>query len=284
MKYDYTLLDSGNYKKLEQVGPYRMIRPCLQALWSPSHKKEWQKRDFEFERSKEGKSEWKRFKKNLPSTWKINLSDHQKSLIKLTDFGHLGFFPEHHTHYTALEKIVSKNPNKKLKVLNLFAYTGALSLFLARLGAEVTHLDASKKSIEWGKENLGLSKFDQKSIRWIADDVMKFVLREKRRGTHYDGVILDPPTFGRGTKGELWKIEEHLPILLKELMSVLKKDYSFIILSSHTPGHTPLVLKNLLSEATKEKTENLEAFELTVTEKFSQRELPSGACSMYVRK
>ena len=284
MKYDYTLLDSGNYKKLEQVGPYRMIRPCLQAIWSPSKPKEWRTRDFEFERSKEGKSEWKRFKKNLPNTWEINLSDHQKSLIKLTDFGHLGFFPEHHTHYTALENIISKNPEKKLKVLNLFAYTGALSLFLARLGAEVTHLDASKKSIDWGKENLSLSNFDQKSIRWIADDVMKFVLREKRRGSLYDGVILDPPTFGRGTKGELWKIEEHLPVLLKELMDVLKENFSFIILSSHTPGHTPLVLKNLLSESTKEKTENLDAFELTVTEKLSKRELPSGSCAMYLRK
>lgn len=286
MKYDYSLLDSGNFKKLEQVGPYRLIRPCLQAIWGPSRKKEWQTAHFEFKRQKDGSNSWISLGKNKkkPTNWPIHLSDTQKSLVKMTDFGHLGFFPEHHVHTKTLEEIVSQNKkDKELKVLNLFAYTGALSLFLASLGVQVTHLDASKKSIDWAKENLALSNFTKKSIRWIADDVIKFVQREKRRGSLYDGVILDPPTFGRGTKGEVWKIEESLPLLMQDLMGILEKEFSFIILSSHTPGHTPLALRNFLSDYVKDE-KNIDAFELSVTEKFSGRLLPSGACALYKRK
>lgn len=282
MKYDYALLDSGNFKKLEQVGPYRMIRPCLQAIWGPSSKKKWEA-DFEFLRFKDGKSEWKKNKKKLPETWEVHLGARQKSIIKLTDFGHLGFFPEHHAHRDFIDHALSKKKtNESFKILNLFAYTGALSLLSADLGAQVTHLDASKKSIDWAKENLEVSSLKADSIRWITDDVMKFVQREKRRNSFYDAVILDPPTFGRGTKGEVWKIEEHLPLLLKEISQILKKDFSFVILSSHTPGHTPLVLNNLLSEAL-DKKGKLDSFELSLTEKNSGRLLPSGACSIYTR-
>ncbi len=286
MKYDYALLDSGNFRKLEKVGPYLLIRPCLQAIWSPSQEKEWQKAHFEFKRQKDGSTLWSSLEKGKtkPTSWPIHLGHFQKTLVKLTDFGHLGFFPEHHVHTKFLEEVVSKQKSKKdFRVLNLFAYTGALSLFLANLGVQVTHLDASKKSIDWGKENLELSKIDTNFIRWIADDVVKFVQREERRNSLYDGVILDPPTFGRGTKGEVWKIEESLPLLMKDLMKLLKKDFSFIILSSHTPGHTPLALKNLLSDYVQDK-KNIEAFELTVTEELSGRLLPSGSCAIYKKR
>ena len=282
MKYDYSLIDSGNFKKLEQVGPYRLIRPCLQAIWKPSSPKKWNA-DYEFIRSKDEKSLWKKHKKNLPDTWEIFLGSQQKTLIKLTDFGHLGFFPEHHSHRDFLEKtLAKKKKDEPFRILNLFAYTGALSLLSADLNAQVTHLDASRKSIDWAKENLQISNLRAESIRWIADDVMKFVQRESRRNSLYDGVILDPPTFGRGTKGELWKIEEDLPILLKELLNVLKKDFSFIILSSHTPGHTPLVLENLLSDIIPEKNK-IKSFELTLEESHSGRQLPSGSCALYSR-
>lgn len=281
MKYEYTLLDSGNFKKLEQLGPYRMIRPCLQALWSPSQKNEWALSDYEFKRTKDGQGKWKKLKPKLPDQWLISLGE-QKSLVKLTDFGHIGFFPEHHSHTKIIEETITSYQGKQLKVLNLFAYTGFLSLFLARLKTQVTHLDASKKSIEWAKENLRQSKIDTNLIRWITDDVLKFVAREKRRGSFYDGVILDPPSFGRGPKGEVWKIEEDLPVLLEEIISVLVKDFSFIILSSHSPGHTPLVLKNILSEHIC-FPDRIKSFELTVKEKKSKRLLPSGACALYIK-
>lgn len=283
MSYEYTLLDSGDFKKYEQVGPYKIVRPCLQALWSPSSAKKWQP-DYEFIRSKEGKTQWKKHKKSLPETWDVHLGSRQKTLIKLTDFGHLGFFPEHHAHRDFLEKTLGKKrQDEPFKILNLFAYTGALSLLCADLKAHVTHLDASKKSIDWGKENLQISKLREETIRWITDDVMKFVQREARRNSQYDGVILDPPTFGRGTKGEVWKIEEHLPLLLKEISKILKKDFSFIILSSHTPGHTPLVLENLLAESLK-SNKGIDGFELTLKEKNSGRLLPSGSCAIFSRK
>lgn len=279
-KTDYKLLDSGNFQKLEQIGPYRMIRPCLQAVWSKKNTKLWKGVDFEFQRTKEGQGVWHKKKKGLPSSWPISVQG-QKSVIKLTDFGHIGLFLEHHHNTQRLDPFCEGlSENKPLKVLNLFAYTGFLSLYLARKKAQVVHLDASKKSIEWGKENLELSKIDPNYIRWIADDVSKFVAREKRRGSLYDGIILDPPSFGRGPKGELWKIDDHLLPLLRDLKEILKKDFKFILLSSHSPGHTPIALKNVLSEIVDDRNK-IDAFELTVDEHNSDRKVPSGSCAFY---
>lgn len=279
---DYKLLDSGNFQKLEQIGPYKIKRPCLQAIWSKSSPKSWSGIDFEFERTKEGQGKWKKNKKGLPSSWTIDIQG-QKNLIKLTDFGHIGLFLEHHENTKRLSEVIAKTPaDKPLRVLNLFAYTGFLSLFLARNKVQVVHLDASKKSIDWGKENLELSKIEPNYIRWITDDVLKFVAREKRRNSLYDGIILDPPSFGRGPKGELWKIDDHLIPLLEELKSILSKDFKFILLSSHSPGHTPIALKNVLSQVV-DAPEKIDAFELTIQEHLSERLLPSGSCAYFKR-
>ena len=219
----YELIDSGNEKKYERFGAYRIVRPCPQALWRPQ--KKWEC-DAEFTRA----DGWKG---SLPTSWEIPIADVRMKLSP-TDFGHLGLFPEHAIHIEWLKK------QKPKQVLNLFAYSGLLSLALAR-DAQVCHLDASKGMIQWGKENAALNGID--SIRWIVDDAIKFLKREVKRGQQYDMIILDPPTFGRGSKGEVFKIERDIVPLL-DLCHQLAP--SSILLSCHTPGVTPRVLVKLL--------------------------------------
>ena len=275
-KYEYKLLDSGDLKKLEQFGPYTLIRPASQAIWSPKHPQLWKKADAEFYRDKEGGGQWKTYRKNLPQQWTICLKE-QKTIIKLRDLGHVGIFPEHHRNQEEIVKILERSSLKrKPRILNLFAYTGYLSIMLAKQGCEVVHLDASKSSVDWAKANFDLSCVANKhEIRWIVDDVRKFILREHRRKSFYDGIILDPPSFGRGPKGELWKIEKHLQILLKDLQKILKEEYLFFILSSHSQGHTPIALKNIAEPLGLKQSK---CFEMTIAETKSNRLLPCGSC------
>lgn len=243
----YELIDSGDFAKLEQVGPYRIVRPSPQAVWPQSlPSAEWQNWDARFDRFAGGDGRWLTRKPIAQETWTIDYCG-LKFDVKLTDFGHLGIFPEHLPQLMPYLEAKQLREDEPFKVLNLFAYTGAVSLLAASQGALVTHVDASKASVSWARSNANHNGFGAQGIRWIVEDVRKFVTRELRRGSRYHAVVLDPPSYGRGTKSEIWKIEEDLVPLLQDLGHLLADDFSFLFLSSHSHGYSPLTLENLVA-------------------------------------
>lgn len=283
MRFDYQLIDSGDFQKLEQVGPYRIVRPAAQAVWKPRlGKTEWEQVDAIFHRFSGGDGKWSVINKQLPKKWTIEQGP-VRLVISLTDFGHLGIFPEQDDNWQKLHKLIEKRSlGRQLNVLNLFAYTGGSTLACAAAGAKVVHLDASKTSVAWARENAQASDAAEKPVRWIVDDVQKFVEREVRRGHKYHGVILDPPSFGRGANNEIWQIEDHLVALLSNIQQVLADDFLFILLSSHSNGYTPLALQNLLMSIVDPSKGYFDIGEMIVHEKDSGRVLPSGASALFV--
>lgn len=229
---DYELLDSGNGRKLERFGDTVLSRPAPQALWpEQASRNVWDQTAGIYIRSNTGGGHWN-FCKPVPESWLI----HWRTLhirVKPTGFGHLGVFPEQVFFWDWLEKKLSI-AQPQIKILNLFAYTGYSSLVAARMGAAVTHVDGAKSAVTWARENAEENGLKHHPIRWIADDVSKFVAREKRRGMKYDAVIMDPPTFGRGPKGEVWKIEQDLLPLLLTIQSVLSDQFQFLLFTCHS--------------------------------------------------
>ncbi|MES2345878.1 MAG: class I SAM-dependent methyltransferase [Chlamydiota bacterium] len=264
----YALIDSGFSEKLERFGDYLIIRPCAQALWTPILPKSvWQDAHALFTRDEGNK--WQ-IRKKLPHEW-IAKIEGVKFKIAPTDFGHLGVFPEHSLFWEWMKPFIQKRgaPN----ILNLFAYSGGATLAAAAVGAKVCHLDASKGMVAWARENAALNGLEKASIRWIIDDVMKFLMREKKRGSYYDGIILDPPSFGRGNQGEIFKIERDIIPLLKACKELLTEKPLFLIFSTHTPGMTPLVMHHLMDEMMQGGT--IESGEMTIPH--DKRPLPSGS-------
>lgn len=240
MHEKYELIDSGNGLKLEQFGKYILQRPCQQAIW-PKKLPSWDKKaDLTF--SREGGNHWVK-NKSVPASWIVDFAG-LKMNAKPTDFGHIGIFPEHQVHYEWMQQFIPKQTT--FKFLNLFAYSGAASLYMAKHGAHVCHVDASKKSVDWAKENATSSNLQDKPIRWIVDDAVKFIKREHARNSLYHGILLDPPSFGRGAQGQVFKIEDMLFELMEHVKNVLDPKGSFIVLTNHTPGITGLVLENCL--------------------------------------
>lgn len=290
---DYRLLDTGGFQKLEKVGPYRIVRPSAQAVWRPRQPEAaWQDCDARFERYSGGNGRWFTHNEKMPESWKIQTCG-VTFVIRLTPFGHLGIFPEQHDNWSRLRRLIEGRRSRKgeTRVLNLFAYTGGATLACAAGGASVVHVDASKTSVSWARENAQASGLGESPIRWIVDDVQKFVGREVRRGRTYHGIILDPPTFGRGPKGKTWKIEEHLQDLLNDLAKLLADDYEFFLLTAHSPGYTPLSLQNLLGEVLGAQAGAWQTEEMVISEQTedpsaggSPRPLPSGASCMATRK
>ena len=245
MQDDYELLDSGDGRKLERFGKYVLARPCSQALWRPIQSPaEWAKADASFDR--EDGNRW-HGRTNLPAEWTIETAG-IKFKLGGTDFGHLGIFPEQRSQWRWIKDRVSTAHSSGLKVLNLFAYSGGSTLAAALGGAEVCHLDASKGMVEWARENARLNGLAEHPIRWIVDDAHKFMKREIRRGHRYDAIILDPPTFGRGAGGEMYKIERDLKETLSLVKELLSDHPSFVLFSSHTPGLSPVVAANVLGQ------------------------------------
>ena len=243
----YSLLDSGNQQKLERFGNFVIVRPCAQALWLPQLSEEvWENADAYF--SRDGGNRWTS-KRTLPESWTVDLKG---LLFKVspTDFGHLGLFPEHHVIWEWAAECIKKQKTQP-SILNLFAYSGSATLAAAKAGAAVCHLDASQKMVAWARENAQLNGLSGAPIRWIVDDVMKFLRREIKRGKKYDGIILDPPSFGRGNRGEVFKIERDLFEILNACRDLLSETPLFMILSSHTPGMTPVVMHNLMQQTMK---------------------------------
>ena len=250
---DYRLIDSGKGRKLEQVGPYRFDRPEPQALWTPRRVAEWAKADAVFAASGDSEDEtgrW-RFNTQLPETWALAW-DGMSFLSRPTPFRHLAFFPEHSVHWRyAADAIGAVKREQPPEVLNLFGYTGLASLACARAGAKVTHVDASKKSISYARENQAAAGLSEAPIRWICDDAHGFVKRELRRGRRYDGIILDPPKYGRGPNGETWKLEETLSELVRDCAALLgdERPGRFLILTVYAVRLSFLALAQTAQDA-----------------------------------
>lgn len=270
----YQLLDCGDFKKLEQVGPYRLIRPSPAAVWSTSlPQNEWEKAHSTFYRDSTGNGEW-RNSQDLPTEWTLKLAE-IKFIIRPTQFGHLGVFLEQEKNWGRLYELAKPQGAEDLPILNLFAYTGGSTLAAARAGASVVHLDASKTSVGWARENARQNQLEEAPIRWITDDVTKFVEREVRRGNQYRGIILDPPSYGQGPKKQAWKIEKHLISLLRNCKKILRPQQSFVIFTCHSPGYTPQALENLLVQMLGTKSE-VQSEEMVISSSTGQP-LPSGA-------
>ncbi len=244
---DYALLDSGDGAKLERFGRYVLSRPCAQAVWRPQRNPEfWRQAHAAFDRE-EG-NRW-HGRARLPETWEIQVEGIRFNLSG-TDFGHLGLFPEQRAQWAWIQKTIgaARAKNRPVRVLNLFAYSGGSTLASALAGAEVCHVDASKGMIQWARDNAAANGLADHPIRWIVDDAHQFMNRELRRDKRYDGIILDPPTFGRGRQGELYKIERDLPETLRLCRALLTDSPLFMLLSAHTPGYSPVVMENVLRQ------------------------------------
>lgn len=271
---DYELLDSGEGEKLERFGKITVVRPDPQALWRKLKSDLWKKADATFVR--EGREGGWSTNGKVPDSWFIELGG-LKFKIRLSAFKHVGLFPEQESNWKFIsEKVKSKSEkDKKAQVLNLFGYTGGASLAAAKAGAEVCHVDGSKVAINWAKDNAEASGLADKPIRWILDDAVKFVTREIKRGRKYDGIIMDPPAFGHGPDGEMWKIEKDFLILLDLCSQVLSDKPSFFLINGYASGYSAIAYENNLLELKKKFGGEIEAGELTIEES-GGRLLPCG--------
>lgn len=288
---DYEVIDTSNGEKLERWGDYILVRPDPQVIWdTPKTLKGWKKMNGHYHRSSKGGGEWEFF--DLPQQWQItyNSPSFQKPLIfnlKPFSFKHTGLFPEQAANWDWFgEKIVNakkNSPERQIKVLNLFAYTGGATLACAAAGASVTHVDASKGMVTWAKENAASSGLSDAPIRWIVDDCVKFVQREIRRGNHYDAVIMDPPSYGRGPKGEIWKIEEAIHPLVKLCSQLLSDEPLFFLINSYTTGLQPAVLSYMLNTELKRFNGTVDSEEVGLPVSSNGLVLPCGASGRWMK-
>ena len=248
---DYELIDCSDGERLERWGDIILIRPDPQIIWSTGKKNPlWRKAHARYHRSNKGGGSWEMYKK-VPDSWSINFKNLVFN-IKPMGFKHTGVFPEQAVNREWMQNKI-KEENRPLKILNLFGYTGCATLACMEAGASVCHVDASKGMVTWAKENAVSSKLADKPVRWLVDDCVKFVQREVRRGNKYDGIVMDPPSYGRGPNGEVWKIEEKLYSLIELCIQVLTDNPTFFILNSYTTGLSPAVMEYLLNVQLKSK-------------------------------
>jgi 23S rRNA (cytosine1962-C5)-methyltransferase len=276
---DYELVDSGSGKKLERYGDLLMVRPDPEAIWSKNLSQDiWDKASMYYKRH--GKNGSWIYKKDKVESWVISYGD-LKFLIKPTGFKHIGLFPEQKIQW---DWIKSKLAKKDAKVLNLFAYTGGSTLACASCGAEVVHVDASKQAVSWARENAELSGLKDSKIRWIIDDCIAFLKREVKRGSKYDAIIMDPPSFGHGPKDELWKIEEHFMDLVNLCQKVLSENPIFIIMNGYTAGYSSVAYENVLKDMMKNYKGTVESGELVIEQSSSDKLLPCGIFARWEAK
>jgi len=267
---DYELVDSGNGQKLERYGPYEFIRPEPQAMWKPALKeKRWQDAHAIFQPSREESGGHWIFKQSIEPNWIMRYGQ-LTFQVQTTAGRHLGVFPEQAAHWDWINETIQAS-NRQIRVLNLFGYTGLASLSAARAGARVTHVDASKKALQWARQNQELSDLSDRPIRWILDDAMKFVQREARRGAQYDGIILDPPKFGRGPKGEVWEFFELFPRLLDAWLAVLSPQPLFIVITAYAIRASSLSLHYGLKDTMTGFYGKVTSGELAIQEKNTER-------------
>lgn len=285
---DYEVLDTSAGEKLERWGNYILVRPDPQVIWNTPHKvREWKQKNGHYHRSNKGGGQWEFF--DLPEQWEISYGN-LKFHLKPFHFKHTGLFPEQAVNWewsgNLIREAKKKNPGKEIKVLNLFAYTGGTTVACADAGAAVTHVDASKGMVTWAKENAAASGLANAPIRYLVDDCVKFVEREIRRGNHYDAIIMDPPSYGRGPKGEIWKIEEKIFPLVQLCTKVLADRPLFFLINSYTTGLQPAVLSYMLNLELKSRFGGtVEADEIGLPVRGKQGlVLPCGASGRWSRK
>ncbi|MDE7223114.1 MAG: class I SAM-dependent methyltransferase [Acetatifactor sp.] len=298
---DYEVLDTSAGEKLERWGKYILVRPDPQVIWDTPHDHEgWRRKNGHYHRSAKGGGEWEFF--NLPDEWSISYplpclqsegpkataADHLTFHLKPFSFKHTGLFPEQAANWDWFSGLIRNarcsNTDRPIKVLNLFAYTGGATLAAAAAGAQVTHVDASKGMVGWAKENAASSGLRDAPIRWLVDDCVKFVEREIRRGNQYDGIIMDPPSYGRGPKGEVWKIEESIWPFLQLTSRILSQDALFFLINSYTTGLQPAVLSYMMNTALANTFGGrIEADEIGLPVTGSGLILPCGASGRWMR-
>ncbi len=263
---DYALIDSGGGRKLERYGPYRVIRPEPQCLWRPAlASSEWEAADAVFDPTDEEEAGRWRYARKLPETWTMGWGADVRFHGRFTAFRHLAVFPEQAANWAWLaDRLAGSTP--ETKVLNLFGYTGVASLTMAAAGAAVTHIDASKKAIGWARENAQLSGLETRPMRWICEDSRTFVRREVRRGSKYHGIILDPPKYGRGPGGEVWRLYEDLPELIENCGQLLADDASFLLLNAYSERMSGLALASLMAQALEGRGGTIDWGELALIE------------------
>ncbi len=282
---DYELLDSGEGEKLERYGGIVLRRPDPQALWNKKLSKEaWEKADGSFVRPEGQKGGVWKMKKGVQEEWQISMNG-LKFWIKPTSFKHTGVFPEQLPNWQWMERQVK---NKNLQVLNLFGYTGGATLACAKAGASVTHVDASKSAVTWANDNTKISGLKDSSIRLILEDALSFVKKEVKRGKKYDAIIMDPPAFGRGAKGEVWKIEDSFLPLLKNCFELLSDNPSFFLINGYASGYSATAYHNNLEDLVKKYGGKVESGELAIEEKLSDDEkqgrlLPCGIFARWTK-
>ena len=272
---DYELIDCSSGERLERWGDKILIRPDPQVIWNtPKDMHLWSRADAVYHRSNTGGGHWQ-VNGAIPQSWKIAYKDLTFN-VKTMGFKHTGIFPEQAVNWDMVSKLI-KAQNREVKVLNLFAYTGGATLGAAAAGASVTHVDASKGMVTWAKENAVASGLGDAPIRWLVDDCVKFVEREIRRGNHYDAIIMDPPSYGRGPKGEIWKIEDCIHDLIKLCTKILSDEPLFFLINSYTTGLAPAVLTYMLSTELKKFGGHVDSQEIGLPVSSNGLVLPCGA-------
>ena len=286
---DYEVIDCSQGEKLERWGKYLLVRPDPQVIWdTPKREKGWKRMNGHYHRSSKGGGEWEFF--DLPQEWTIhyNLPINKELTFHLKPFSfkHTGLFPEQAANWNWFSTLIADavKAGRPVKVLNLFAYTGGATIAAAAAGASVTHVDASKGMVTWAKENAGSSGLGDAPIRWLVDDCVKFVEREIRRGNHYDAIIMDPPSYGRGPKGEIWKIEESVYPLVQLCSQILTDDPLFFLINSYTTGLQPAVLSYMMHTVLGKYNGTITAEEIGLPVSSNGLVLPCGASGRFQAK
>jgi 23S rRNA (cytosine1962-C5)-methyltransferase len=282
---DYALIDSGAGRKLEQYGPYRIVRPEGQAIWRPAlPERDWLKADAVFtgDTDEEGMGRWRFPKAALGETWPMR---HRSVdyLGRFTSFRHVGVFPEQASHWDHMAGLI-ETAKRPVKVLNLFGYTGLASLVAAQAGAEVTHVDASKKAIGWARENQEMARLSDRPIRWICEDAMKFVEREERRGSRYDIILLDPPAYGRGPKGEVWQLFDNLPAMIETCRAILTPKPLGVVLTAYSIRASFFAIHALMRDTFAGMGGRVESGELIIREQAAGRALSTSLFSRWLAR
>lgn len=277
---DYRIIDTSDGEKLESWKGKTLVRPDPQIIWKTERKNPlWRNADAIYHRSSKGGGEWE-YRRKLPESWQISYGD-LSFIIRPTGFKHTGLFPEQAVNWDYMSELI-KNAGRPINVLNLFAYTGGATLACANAGASVCHVDASKGMVQWARENAAASSLTEKPIRWIVDDCEKFVEREIRRGKCYDAIIMDPPSYGRGPSGEVWKLEDCIYDLIKLCKGVLSDDPLFFVLNSYTTGLSPSVMAYMLDNVlTKQFGGYVSADEIGLPVEESNMPLPAGSTAIW---
>lgn len=278
---DYELIDSGSFEKLERFGEYILRRPEPQAVWDKTlSEADWQKvTNITFEAKSSNSGIWQHREK-IKDSWFLNYpSANLKLKLRLTSFKHVGVFPEQAVNWDYIASKVKSIAHESPKVLNLFAYTGAASVVAQKSGAQTTHVDSVKQVVNWSKENMELSSVS--NIRWIVEDARKFVSKEMKRGNKYNGIIMDPPAFGRGTNGESWKLEDDLLPLLKDVAEILSDTNYFFILNTYSLGFSAIILENLINQVFGNRKADKELGELFLQETRGGKKLPLGVFARF---